>query len=247
MFLNRACPSLQVDKGPPGHIAIIMDGNGRWAKNRGWPRSLGHQHGAHALRRTLKAADALGVRYVTVYGFSSENWQRPKVEIDSLMDLVEYFIEKDLMALHESGTRIRLIGDRTTLPSKVNALFRRAEILTENNSGLTFIVAFNYGARQELLQAVKKLIGRVQTGELSEALLSEDHIVESLETWDIPDPDLLIRTSGEQRLSNFLLWQLAYTELVFMPILWPDFGEEALQEAIEEFWKRHRRFGALAS
>ncbi len=224
-----------------------MDGNGRWARKRGLPRSLGHRQGAEALKNTLRTADVFGIKYVTVYGFSSENWQRPKAEVDSLMDLVEFFIQKDLADLHKAGTRIRIIGERETLPAKVDALFRKAEALTEDNQGLTFVVAFNYGARQELVQAMKKLIRRVEQKELMSDALCENHIAMSLDTAGIPDPDLLIRTSGEQRLSNFLLWQLAYTELVFTPVLWPDFDQKAFLEVLEEFWKRDRRFGGLSS
>jgi len=244
--LDSAPRSSHMQKQPPIHVAIIMDGNGRWAKKRGLPRSLGHLEGGKALNRTLRAADDFGIRYLTVYAFSSENWQRPKAEVDSIMDLVDYFIKKDLQALHEAGTRIRIIGERKTLPPKVDALFRKAESLTEDNKGLTFIVAFNYGARQELVHAVKKLVERVQNQELINEALCEEHIAMSLDTAGIPDPDLLIRTSGEQRLSNFLLWQLAYTELIFTPILWPDFDQRAFLEVLEEFWKRDRRFGALS-
>jgi undecaprenyl diphosphate synthase len=231
----------------PRHVAVIMDGNGRWAARRGLPRIEGHRRGVEALRRAVRASIELGIGYLTVYSFSVENWTRPKEEVQSLMALLHRFIHNDLAELNGNNVRVRVIGARTGLTSDVLALLRQAEEITRDNTGLTLVVAFNYSARQEIASAARALAEAVAAGELSPAEVDADAIAARLYTADIPDPDLIIRTSGEQRLSNFLLWQSAYAEFVFLPIHWPDFDKAALEEAIAEFAHRDRRFGGLES
>src|SRR5437763_778798 len=211
----------------PRHVAIIMDGNGRWAAARGLPRFEGHRRGVEALRRAVRAAIDIGLRYLTVYSFSSENWTRPAQEISDLMGLLRRFIRHDLADLHRNRVRVRIIGGRDNLAPDICKLLVEAEELTAGNSGLTLVVAFNYGGRQELVGAIQKLAARVAAGELAPSDISTGLIAETLDTAGIPDPDLLIRTSGERRLSNFLLWQAAYAELVFLPIHWPEFDRAA--------------------
>ena len=231
----------------PGHVAIIMDGNGRWARERLLPRAAGHKQGVEALRRTVRAAAELGVEFLTVYSFSSENWSRPESEIKHLFALLRRFVGQDVADLHASGIRIRVIGERANLTSDIVELIEYCENLTQANEGMTLVIAFNYGARQELASAVKHLAQQVSTGKLAPDDITEQMIAENLSTKDIPDPDLLIRTSGEQRLSNFLLWQCAYTEFVFVEEHWPAFDKVVLSRAIEEFQNRDRRFGGLKS
>lgn len=231
----------------PGHIAVIMDGNGRWAAQRGLPRFEGHRRGVEALRRTLTAAEELGVRYLTVYSFSTENWKRPVTEITELMGLLRRFIRNDLANLHARNIRVRVIGVRDGLADDVISLLADAETLTKDNTGMTFIVAFNYGARREILDATKALARDVAEGKISVESLTEDLLAARLGTHDIPDPELVIRTSGERRLSNFLLWQAAYSEFVFVPTHWPDFDRETLIAAIAEYRMRDRRFGGLSA
>ena len=231
----------------PRHVAVIMDGNGRWAARRGLPRLEGHRRGVEALRRAVRASIELGIGYLTVYSFSVENWTRPKEEVQSLMALLHRFIHNDLAELNANNVRVRVIGARTGLTSEVLALLRQAEEVTRDNTGLTLVVAFNYGARQEIASAARALAEAVAAGELSPADVDADAIAARLYTADIPDPDLIIRTSGEKRLSNFLLWQSAYAEFVFLPIHWPDFDKAALEEAIAEYAHRDRRFGGLES
>ncbi|MGC1579019.1 MAG: isoprenyl transferase [Beijerinckiaceae bacterium] len=231
----------------PRHVAIIMDGNGRWASKRGLPRLEGHRRGVEALRRTVRAAIELDIRYLTIYSFSSENWRRPAEEIGDLFGLLRIFVRRDLADLHARAVKVRFIGSRQGLPSDIADLLSEAENLTRANKGLTLIVAFNYGARQEILAAARAIAEAALRGEVESGTLDEKGFEGFLETAGIPDPDLLIRTSGEQRLSNFLLWQSAYAELVFMPVLWPDFDRAALEAAINEFRGRDRRFGGLAS
>jgi undecaprenyl diphosphate synthase len=231
----------------PCHVAVIMDGNGRWAARRSLPRIEGHRRGVEALRRAVRAAIELGVRYLTVYSFSVENWTRPREEVQSLMALLHRFIHNDLAELNANNVRVRVIGARAGLSSEVLGLLRQAEEVTRNNTGLTLVVAFNYGARQEIVSAARALAEAVAAGELSPSDIDADAIAARLHTADIPDPDLIIRTSGEQRLSNFLLWQSAYAEFVFLPIHWPDFDKAALEQAIAEFAHRDRRFGGLES
>ena len=229
----------------PRHVAIIMDGNGRWAKARGLPRTIGHAKGVDAVRRTVRAAIELGIDFLTIYSFSSENWSRPPEEIDDLMGLIKRFIRRDLAELHRNGVAIRVIGERTNLEPEMLAMIEEAERLTAANTALTLVVAFNYGARAEITMAARKLAQHVAAGELKLADITEARLADCLETRGIPDPELLIRTSGELRLSNFLLWQAAYTEFVFVEAFWPDFGRELLEQAIAIYHSRDRRFGGL--
>jgi len=231
----------------PRHVAIIMDGNGRWAAARGLPRVEGHRRGVEALRRTVRATGELGIRYLTIFSFSTENWSRPAAEVGELMGLLRRFVRNDLAELHRSNIRVRIIGERNGLNSDIGRLLTEAEDLTYGNSGLTLIVAFNYGARQEIARAVKRMTEAVAKGDLPPEKVDADAIGHFLDAPDVPDPDLIIRTSGEQRLSNFLLWQSAYSEFVFLPINWPDFDRAALEAAILEYRRRERRFGGLVA
>jgi len=229
----------------PRHVAIIMDGNGRWAAARGLPRVEGHRRGVEALRKTVRAASELGISVLTIFSFSSENWSRPQSEIRDLLALLRRFIRNDLAELHRSNVRVRVIGERDDLPTDVRALLEEAEDLTKHNDGLMLVVAFNYGARQEIARAARRLALEVLEGRLSADDITPDLLARHLDQPDLPDPDVIIRTSGEQRLSNFLLWQAAYSELVFVPIYWPDFDRAALEGAIAEYRRRERRFGGL--
>jgi undecaprenyl diphosphate synthase len=228
---------------PPQHVAIIMDGNGRWAANRGLPRFEGHRRGVEAVRRTVKASIELNIKYLTIYSFSSENWSRPASEVNYLMGLLKRFIRNDLSDLHAQNVRVKVIGERTGISDDMLLLLDDAQTVTANNSGLTLIVAFNYGARQEIVAAAKLLSRQAADGLIDPDTIDAAALERALMTGDIPHPDLLIRTSGEQRLSNFLLWQLAYTEFVFLPVLWPDFDKSSLEEALAVFHTRNRRFG----
>ena len=229
----------------PRHVAIIMDGNGRWAAARGLPRGEGHRRGVEALRRVVRGAGELGVRYLTIFSFSSENWSRPAQEIGDLFGLLKRFIRNDLAELHRDGVKVRIIGERTGLEPDIIALLTEAEELTRNNTRMTLIVAFNYGSRQEIANAAQRLAADVAAGKLDPKAITADALEAKLDTAGIPDPDLIIRTSGEQRLSNFLMWQAAYSELVFVPLHWPDFDKAALRDAIDEYSRRERRFGGL--
>jgi len=229
----------------PRHVAIIMDGNGRWAAARGLPRVEGHRRGVEALRKTVRAASELGISVLTIFSFSSENWSRPQSEIRDLLALLRRFIRNDLADLHKSNVHVRVIGERDDLPTDIRALLEEAEDLTKHNEGLMLVVAFNYGARQEIARAARRLALEVLEGRLSAADITPDLLARHLDQPDLPDPDVIIRTSGEQRLSNFLLWQAAYSELVFVPIYWPDFDRAALEGAIAEYRRRERRFGGL--
>jgi undecaprenyl diphosphate synthase len=231
----------------PRHVAIIMDGNGRWAAARGLPRVEGHRRGVEALRKTIRAASDLGISFVTIFSFSSENWSRPPSEIRDLMGLLRRFIRNDLAELHRSGVKVRVIGERGDLDPDIRRLLEEAEELTRDNDRLTLVVAFNYGARQEIARAAARLAVEVAAGRLAPSALTAELIGQNLDAPDLPDPDLIIRTSGEQRLSNFLLWQAAYSELVFVPIYWPDFDRAALEGAIAEYRRRERRFGGLVA
>jgi undecaprenyl diphosphate synthase len=222
-----------------------MDGNGRWAAARGLPRSAGHKQGIEALRRTVKAAGDCQVEFLTVYSFSTENWSRPKAEVQFLLQLFRRFIRQDVAELHSNGVRIQMIGTRDGLEPSLIKMIEDAEALTAQNSGMTLVIAFNYGGRQEILRAVQALASRVENGELQARDITLDLLAAKLDTHAIPDPDLLIRTGGEERLSNFLLWQSAYTEFVFTTDFWPDFDQQAFQKAIDVFHSRDRRFGGL--
>jgi undecaprenyl diphosphate synthase len=241
-----ALPAGEPPSGGPVHVAIIMDGNGRWAAARGLPRFEGHRRGVEALRRAVRSAIDIGLQYLTVYSFSSENWTRPAQEISDLMGLLRRFIRHDLADLHSNGVKVRVIGSRENLAPDICSLLEEAEALTRLNTRLTLVVAFNYGGRQELVGAIQKIARRLAESELSPEEISINLIAESLDTAGIPDPDLLIRTSGEQRLSNFLLWQAAYAELVFLPIHWPDFDRAAFDQALLQYAARERRFGGIA-
>ncbi|MBW8618278.1 MAG: isoprenyl transferase [Hyphomicrobiales bacterium] len=231
----------------PKHVAIIMDGNGRWASQRGLPRFEGHRRGVEALRRTIRAAEELGIRYLTVYSFSSENWKRPAAEVSDLMGLLRRFIRNDLAELHARNIRIRVIGVKEGLALDIVALLDESEHLTQSNTGLTFVVAFNYGARREITDAARLIAEAVKAGQLDPQAIDEKLFASYLNTDGIPDPELVIRTSGEQRLSNFLLWQASYSEFVFTAGHWPDFGRESLVEALLHYQSRDRRFGGLSS
>jgi len=238
-----------VDEGraAPAHVAIIMDGNGRWATARGLPRAEGHRRGVEALRRTVRNAGELGIRILTIYSFSTENWSRPEQEINDLMVLIKRFVREDLAELHRAGVKVRVIGDRDGLDPEILRLITEAESLTRDNDKLTLVVAFNYGGRQEITRAVKAIAEDAAAGRIDPASIDAAAIESHLHTTGLPDPDLVIRTSGEQRLSNFLLWQSAYAEFVVLPIYWPDFDRAALEEAIEEFHRRERRFGGVTA
>jgi len=230
--------------GAPTHVAIIMDGNGRWANARGLPRTAGHRQGAEAVRRTVEAAIELGISYLTLYGFSAENWKRPATEIDDLMGLLRRYLQAELNRLHKENIRLRVIGDRTRLPKDVAQQIEDAEALTQAGHRLNLTIAISYGGRQDILAAARTLARSVAAGQMDPDAIDEVTFSAALSTASIPDPDMLIRTSGEQRISNFLLWQSAYSELVFFNKLWPDFGKEDLAEAVREFQKRDRRYGA---
>lgn len=231
----------------PRHVAIIMDGNGRWAAARGLPRGEGHRRGVEALRRTVRAAGDLGIGFLTIFSFSAENWSRPAAEIRELMGLLRRFIRHDLADLHREGVRVRVIGERESLDPEIRRLLDEAEELTKHNEKLVLVVAFNYGARQEIARAARQMAAAVAAGDLAVSAVTADKLASYIDAPDLPDPDLIIRTSGEQRLSNFLMWQAAYSELVFVPIHWPDFDKAALESAIAEYARRERRFGGLAA
>jgi undecaprenyl diphosphate synthase len=222
-----------------------MDGNGRWATERGLPRSAGHRQGVEALRRTVRAAAEQGIGILTLYSFSSENWSRPASEVRFLLELLRRFIQTDVAELHQANVRIMVIGGRQGLDPSLRTMFEEAEVLTSGNTGLTVVIAFNYGSRQEIADAVKRILREVAEGTLGPEAVTPELIGNRLDTRGLPDPDLLIRTGGEQRLSNFLLWQCAYTEFVFLPVRWPDFDAAQLRLAIEAYHGRDRRFGGL--
>jgi undecaprenyl diphosphate synthase len=229
---------------PPTHVAIIMDGNGRWATARGLPRLAGHRAGVQAVRRTIEAAVNLGVEWLTLYAFSSENWRRPATEVVDLTGLLRHFLKSEIAELKKNGVRLRFIGDRARFQRDIQFDLTQAERDTAGNTRLNLVVALSYGARAEIAAAARAAAEAVASGALDPAGLDEDTFAGFLSTSGIPDPDLLIRTSGEQRLSNFLLWQSAYAELVFLDVLWPDFGELSFAEALAEYARRERRFGA---
>jgi len=229
---------------PPVHVAIIMDGNGRWAKARGLPRVAGHKRGAEAVRRTVTGAAELGIEYLTLYGFSSENWKRPPAEIDDLMGLLRLYLVNEIEELHQKGVRLRVIGQRSRLQADIVRLIEHAEQHTAANRRLNLTVALSYGGRAEIAEAARRIAEEVRAGRLDPAQVDERRFERFLYTSDMPDPDLLIRTSGEKRISNFLLWQCAYAELVFLDRLWPDFTRDDLEKAITEYHGRDRRYGA---
>ncbi len=231
----------------PRHVAIIMDGNRRWAARRHLPRQLGHRQGVEAVRVITRAAGEMGIGYLTLYGFSSENWNRPADEVSDLMGLLKLFIRRDLVELHHNGVQVRIIGDREHLEDDIVALIEEAEQLTRNNTKLKLIIAFNYGGQNEITSAVRRIAREVKEGRLDPEAITQATVADHLDTAGIPDPDLIIRTSGEKRLSNFLLWQSAYAELLFSDVYWPDFSPDHLKQAIAEFNLRDRRFGAVTA
>jgi len=229
----------------PRHVAIIMDGNGRWAAERGLPRSAGHKQGVDALRQAVRTAANLGIEYLTIYSFSSENWSRPAAEVSFLLELLRRFISMDVADLHQAGVKIAVIGERQGLDPNIVKLLDEAEVLTRENTKLKLIVAFNYGSRQEITRAARTIATKVAEGKIDPSDITPAVLANHLDTGGIPDPDLLIRTGGEQRLSNYLLWQCAYTEFVFAPEYWPDFTADVFSRAIADFQSRERRFGGL--
>lgn len=241
--INKPDPRILNPESLPTHVAIIMDGNGRWAKARGLPRTAGHKKGADALRRTLDNCNKAGINYLTVYAFSSENWKRPSDEISDLMQLLQHYLHQELETLHEKNTRLRFIGDLSKLDSEIYKQLEFATDLTKNNTKFHLTVALSYGSRQEIVQTAQELARQVAAGKLSTEQISEELFSKNLYTQELPEPDLLIRTGGEKRLSNFLLWQSAYTELYFSDTLWPDFDVNDLNSALTDFSKRERRYG----
>lgn len=229
----------------PAHVAIVMDGNGRWARARGLPRAAGHRQGAEALRRTITGAGELGIRYLTVFGFSSENWNRPMGEVQDLMGLMRHYLRSEIADLHAKGARIRVIGDRGRFDSDIVALIANAEDLTRGNDKLNLTLAISYGGRDEIVMAARALAIDAAAGKIDPTKIDAAQLTGRLFTADLPDPDVVIRTSGEKRLSNFLLWQSAYAELVFVDKYWPDFGKSDLEDAVHEFNRRERRYGAV--
>ena len=240
---EQGAAGLAGDKKVPRHVAIIMDGNGRWAKQRGLPRAAGHRAGAEAVRRALQSAADNGVEVLTLYAFSSENWRRPDEEITDLTALMRLYLERELKTLEKERVRVKLIGDYSAFGPEMAARLERAVERTAGNTRLTLVVALNYGSQAEIAAAARKLAARAAAGEIDPESISERSIAAELQTADLPDLDLLIRTSGEMRLSNFLLWQAAYAELLFLDVLWPDFDEQAFSEALSTYAARERRFG----
>ena len=235
------------DDADPSHVAIIMDGNGRWAQERGLPRTEGHRRGVDAVRRSVQAAIEIGLSHLTLFSFSSENWSRPKSEIRDLFGLMRMFVRRDLADLHKHGVKINVIGSRDGLEADVLKMIDDAVSLTKGNDGLILTIAFNYGARDEIARAARRIAQQVEQGGLKPEEITPDTLSANLDTAGLPDPDLLIRTSGELRLSNFLLWQLAYAEFVFVDTYWPDFNRDTLEGAIAEYQQRSRRFGGVTA
>lgn len=227
------------------HIAIIMDGNGRWAKKRGLPRSVGHKKGAETVKEITRAAGEMGVKYLTLYAFSTENWQRPAEEVETLMGLLREYLKSDLKELQENGVRIIFIGERSMLPADIVEAMRKLENETADNDKMTLCVALSYGSRQEILQAAQKIAVLAKRGDITPDDIDAKMFSGLLYTKDIPDPDLVIRTSGEQRVSNYLLWQIAYAEFCFTDVLWPDFDRKCLEDIIKDFNARERRYGKI--
>lgn len=241
--------SSQRDAGVPNptHVAIIMDGNGRWAQMRGLPRQEGHRRGLEALRRTVRNASDLGLSVLTLYSFSTENWRRPHAEVSFLMGLLKHFVEKDLAELSAANVRVRIIGSREDLAADLRRLVEHAEASTRSNTGLVLVIAFNYGARDEIVRAARALAADAAAGRIDPAGIDEAALAGRLDTHDLPDPELVIRTSGETRISNFLLWQAAYAEFVFAPVMWPDFDRAAFEDALAQYRQRERRFGGTSA
>ena len=232
---------------PPAHVAIIMDGNGRWAKARGLPRIFGHRQGVEAVRRTVRACIDLDITHLTLFGFSSENWRRPEREVRDLMHLLRYYLRSEIASLHAEAIRFRVIGQRYRLPQSLVTLVEQAENVTKDNQRLNLTIALSYGGRDEIVSAAKVLMEKAKAGLIDSSAVDESLFSQHLFTVDLPDPDLIIRTSGEKRISNFLLWQCAYSEMLFIDALWPEFTRAHLEEAVREFCGRERRFGASSA
>jgi undecaprenyl diphosphate synthase len=230
----------------PRHVAIIMDGNGRWASARGLSRVEGHKAGAEAARNAVQAAGDLGVSCVTLFSFSSENWNRPKDEVEALMSLLRFYLKKETAEMHKSGARLKVIGDRERLPADIVKLVEQAEDVTKDNTKITVVIALSYGGRQDIAYAARAIARAAAAGQMDPETVDENMFGQYLMTEGIPDPDLMIRTSGENRVSNFLLWQMAYSEMYFTPVLWPDFGRKEMEAAIAHYADRDRRFGGLS-
>jgi len=229
----------------PAHVAVIMDGNGRWAKQRNLPRIEGHRHGAESVRAVVRAAGEVGIKYLTLYAFSVENWTRPKEEVDTLMKYLDRYLRNEIGELQKNNVRLQVIGQIYRLPEFVQDQLRKTITALADNRGLTLVLALSYGGRTEIVEAVRGIATKVKQGKLDAAEINEEVFAQHLYTRNMPDPDLLIRTSGEMRISNFLLWQISYTELVVTPTLWPDFRKAQFFEALEEYTRRHRRFGSV--
>lgn len=229
----------------PTHVAIILDGNGRWAKSKGMPRNYGHTQGARNVEVICEEAWNMGIKYLTVYAFSTENWSRPENEVAALMKLLRNYMKNCVKTAHKNHMRVRVLGDKTRLDQDIQDSIKELEYETRNNDGLNFQIAINYGSRDEMLRAMRHMMADCKAGKIDEASLNEETFASYLDTRGIPDPDLLIRTSGEQRISNYLLWQIAYSELYFCPVPWPDFSKEELEKAIEDYNRRDRRYGGI--
>ncbi len=229
----------------PEHVAIILDGNGRWAKAKGMPRNYGHMQGAKAVEDILVVARDMGIKYLTVYAFSTENWNRPETEVSALMTILRQYLKSSIKKSMKNNVRCQVIGERSRLSEDIRGAIEELETATAGNTGLTFTIAINYGSRDEIVRSVRKIADRCKSGELAPEDITEELINENLDTANLPDPDLLIRTCGEQRLSNFLLWQCAYTEFYYTDIAWPDFDKNELQKAVDAYGNRNRKFGGL--
>ena len=236
---------MEEDKKIPQHVAIILDGNGRWAKAKGMPRNYGHMQGAKAVEDILEVARNMGIKYLTVYAFSTENWNRPDTEVSALMTILRQYLKTSIKKSMKNNVRCRVIGERSRLSDDIRSAIEELEETTKENTGLQFTIAINYGSRDEITRAVRKIAARCAAGEISAEDITEKMISENLDTWDLPDPDLMIRTCGEQRISNYLLWQCAYTEFYYAQVAWPDFDKEQLQMALDSYAKRDRKYGGL--
>lgn len=236
---------MEEDKKIPQHVAIILDGNGRWAKAKGMPRNYGHMQGAKAVEDILEVARDMGIKYLTVYAFSTENWNRPDTEVSALMTILRQYLKTSIKKSMKNNVRCRVIGERSRLSDDIRSAIDELEETTKENTGLQFTIAINYGSRDEITRAVRKIAARCAAGEISAEDITEKMISENLDTWDLPDPDLMIRTCGEQRISNYLLWQCAYTEFYYAQVAWPDFDKEQLQMALDSYGKRDRKYGGL--
>ena len=236
---------MEEDKKIPQHVAIILDGNGRWAKAKGMPRNYGHMQGAKAVEDILEVARDMGIKYLTVYAFSTENWNRPDTEVSALMTILRQYLKTSIKKSMKNNVRCRVIGERSRLSDDIRSAIEELEEATKENTGLQFTIAINYGSRDEITRAVRKIAARCAAGEISAEDITEKMISENLDTWDLPDPDLMIRTCGEQRISNYLLWQCAYTEFYYAQVAWPDFDKEQLQMALDSYAKRDRKYGGL--